>query len=369
MAKIGGGGPKAPDTSGVARAHESVMQSHRDNAQQAAQMGQAVGGVVDDVRQQGQIDAEKQARKDRLDVEMAKGDLEFKGEGADRKVVTTEAGQAAAAKASQRADIEASSKAQRAAAYELSQRMAVIKAGYTVDGELNEGGRTALKNLGAEYKKTQKQFSRAANGDQRALQELAREIPDPRDPGSFGDMMVDADGAPLEMGGAGMGAVDMDPGKAGTDPTHAQAGPDPARIMPAVRAKLDHQQMKFVVNSGGEMPDDVMMDSKAWQQFNGARNNFIAIARSGVMMPPTFSNIKERNRFFNELAAKQVLSGQPLPGSMADPSLTEGLPPSAGQPDDGTQPTQQQSSPGTTSTTESGPGGYGFTTHLPNSGR
>ncbi len=369
MVKIGGGGPKAADTSGVARAHESVMRSHEAGAQQAASMGRTVAGVVQNVQQQGAQEAEQQARKDRLDVEMAKGDLEFVGEGVDRKVVTTEAGAAKAETAEQRAAADTATKATRAAAYELSQRLAVVKAGYAdEDGALNPEGVIAVRNLAKGYKKTQALFSRVANGDPRALQEAAGQTPDPLDPAEgFEKFAVDSSGAPLSPASAGTGATDLDPGKAGTDPTHKGGGTlDMARVMPAMRAKLDHEQLKFVVSSGGEMPEDVMMDSKAWQSFNSAYVNQVAILKSGIMMPPSFKNVKERNRFFNEAAAKSVLSGAPAPGSMADPNMTAGVPP-AGAPDDGTQPAAQPSStPGTTSTTETGPGGYGFTTSRPN---
>jgi hypothetical protein len=345
MVKIGGGGPKAPDTSGVQRAHEGVMREHARGGQQAAQLGQTTTQALGLIQRQGMHDEEMAARKRRLDVEMAKSDLEFRGEGAQQTVGVTEEGQERQIRAEERARMDSASKAQRAHAYELSQQMALVKAGYTQNGELTDAGQKALQNLSRDYKQRQAMFSRLANGDEAALKEFAASDEGKQ---AIGNAQV---AQQLNQSAAGTGepmAADPGAGTAGaagiaTQPGGAQGGQleglamDFARAIPLVRAGLDFAQLKMVVNSKGEMPEDVMMDSPAWQQFNSARNNFIAIAKSGVMMPPQFKNIKERNRFFNELAAKQVLSGRPAPGSLAEPSMMGDTPPAAGPTaDDGT---------------------------------
>ncbi len=340
MVKMGGGkGPKAPDTSGVQRAHEGLMRSHEAGAQQAASMGGRAQEAVGAVQQQGQFEAEQAARKERLDVEMAKGGLEFTGEGPGRKVEATEAAAKATGIKQTVTMAKAETEAQRAAAYELSQQTALIKAGYTVDGELTEDGRTALKNLGRDYKKRQKLFVRVLNGDQTALVEAKSAVPQPGPVGDIGGGTSESVGQ-MQSGLPDEGGESIEVG-----PFSAGPAGGAARIVASIRAGIDHSQLKFVVNSKGEMPEDVMDDSPAWQAFHGWKANVASMLRSGRMMVPPFKSIKERNRFLNEAAARQVLSGFPLPGSMADPSMTQGLVAAqgsaGGQADDGTQPPDQ----------------------------
>lgn len=321
MVKFKGAGSslKAPDTSGVQRAHEGLMGSMQANTQQANQAGAMAQQAVGNVQEQEAL----QLRKDQLAAEMAKGGLEFQGTGSNRKVVQTEGAAQMAEREMQTKEAKVKLEQQRAAAYEMSQQVALIKAGYTEDGELTEEGRSALKNLAREYKKQQKLFERINRGDQEAFKEAQTAVPDI--PGA------------VVPGGPALNAEE-----AGGPPM------DPKRVVQGVRAKLDHEQIKFVVNTKGEMPEDVMDDSPAWQQFHTWKADIASMMRSGLMMTPPFRNLKERNRFLNEAAARMVLKGRAAPGSMAQEPMLQGMvpaqAPAGGQPTDGsTEPRAPQS--------------------------
>jgi hypothetical protein len=331
MVKFKGAGSttKAPDTSGVQRAHEGVMGSMARGQQAAGQAGQLAQSAGQQIQQQGQFDQEQQARKERLDVEMAKGGLQFQGQGVDKRVVPTEGAQKQADLAERKVDIEeqrASNEARRAAAYEMSQQLSLIKSGYTENGELTDEGRGAIKNLSREYKKQQRLFEGLNRGDPAAIQQAQAQMPSAESQDEFE---------------AGVGQM--------------QKGfPDQAmgmsqRLVSGVKAAIDYHQLKFVVNAKGEMPEDVMDDSQAWTAFHGWKQNIAAMMRSGRMMTPNFRSLKERNRFLNEASARMVLRGREAEGSLADPSAAQGLVPAqapAGQPDDGSQQPQQALPPG-----------------------
>lgn len=285
------------------------------NVQKGAQsMGRAVSGAVENVQQQEKVAADQQARKDRLDVEMAKGGLQFQGKGPEKRVIPTEAAEAKAGLEERKVDIaeqRAANEERRAAAYEMSQQISLIKSGYTENGELSDDGRTAIRNLGREYKKQQRLFQALNRGDPEALREAQSMMPQPPEAGGdTGDAFV-------------QGAE---------------------RAVAGVRAALDFAQMKFMVASKGERPDDAMDDSLAWQSFYSWKNGIASMMKSGQMPVGNFRSIQERNRYLNEVAAKQVLKGRAAPGSMAEPLVAEGLVPAqspAGQPDDGSQQQQQ----------------------------
>ena len=326
MVKFKGAGTttKAPDTSGVQRAHEGVMQSMARGQQAAGQAGQLAQSAAGQIQQQDQFSQEQQARKERLDVEMAKGGLQFQGKGTDKRVIPTEAAEAKAGLEERKVDIaeqRAANEERRAAAYEMSQQLSLIKSGYNENGELSDDGRTAIRNLGREYKKQQRLFQALNRGDPAAIQEAQ-------------SMMSEPDSVSVESGeGAIGGAIQS-----------------VERVVAGVRAALDFAQMKFMVTSKGERPEDAMDDSMAWQSFYGWKQEIASMMKSGQMPVPMFQSIQQRNRYLNEVAARQVLKGKTAPGSMADPSVAQGLVPAqapAGQPDGGSQ--QPQPSP-------SGPG-------------
>lgn len=306
MAKFKGPGSttRPADTSGVQRAFESSQQAGRDATNQANQAGKQVQGAVENVQAQDTKAQEMQLRKDRLTAEMAKGGLEFTKTADGTKVASqTEGAKAAQAHTVKMETSKAATEAQRAAAYELSQRMALEKSIHEDD---DPGRKAALQALAKDYKGKQKTFEALLNGDQDAMARVQSELPNP----AGGPDAMSTDGEPVDVKG----------------------GADPQRLVASARAAVDHSQLKFVASTQGHLPDDVMDDSPAWQAFHGWKQNVAAIMKSGTMMIPPFKSIDERNRFLNEAAAKLTLTGRP---PMSD-QMTSGMVPAqspAGQQD------------------------------------
>lgn len=332
MVKFKGAGSsvRAPDTSGVQRAHESLMQSNRDNTQAGVQMGNAVNQAVDTVNQQSRFDQDMALRKERLDVEMAKGGLQFTGEGPDRKVVSTPEAQSAAANEAALKERKVSAEEQRAETefiktqtYLANAQLATLKAGYTdpATGQLTPEGQSKAQELYKQLgiKKKRSLESRLIQGDESAVREAQALIGKTPDQGDEGTQQMKQ----------GLGDFQQPMGMS-------------ERLVKSVRARIDYDILQGIHASGGVMPDhdDIGMESAAMRAFSDWRNIYVDAARSGLLPTPPARSQQEKNRFFNKIAAKAVLSGIPAPGSMAGPSMTEGIPAAqapTGNPDDGSQ--------------------------------
>lgn len=330
---------QAPNTAGVQRAHEGLMQSQRSNTQMAQGLGQATQAAVGDVRQQqqmeqqqGQFDAEMALRKERLDVEMAKGGLQFETDAKGGKVVTQteEAKSAAAAEADLKQrrvaaeERRAETEALKTHTYLANAQLAALKAGYTDPntGELTPEGaeqaKTLYKQLGiSKARKIEAGLIKGEPDAEKQAKALVGEMPEE---------------AQMDPAAAMKDGLGMNQPMGATD-----------RLIKSVRANIDYKILSGVHASGGILPDhdDLSMESEAMQAFNGWRVAYRDLAKAGRIPLPPFRSNQEKNRYFNKIAAKAVISGIPLPGSMAGAPLTEGIVAAqapTGQPDDGSQP-------------------------------
>lgn len=338
MVKIKGAGSsvRAADTSGVQRANESLLNESARGAQQAAQMGQAVQGAVNTVQRQGMHDDDMAMRKQRLDVEMAKGGLEYKaGPDGGQTIVQTEAAQQADTNKAVTAAHRAETERMKAETNLANAQLSSIKAGYTnEDGVLSEEGMSQARNLFGQLKIKQNRslIDKVIKGDPESIAKAQDLLPSAEDTG-------EGQAQPQEGGVSANSALEHPMTKM------AQAvNPGIDRVVKGLRALVDYNTMRGIQASGGVMPDhdDMSFESEAFQNWNSHRQAFVGMVRAGQLAPPPFRSNAEKNRWFNKLAAKAVLSGFAAPGSMADPSLTQGMVPSSAGPDTMNQEQAQQ---------------------------